>query len=134
MLLALNTAAQSATIYSTVDPLTADINTLSETLAGGFESNTPDNKDVYAWGLLVPIANQSILRTAVMPINVGPSTGVRLDVFEVPNPPAHTQTRNNRRREHHHHQLCSLGQFQYRGPSLARSAMGDLFLQRYRLG
>ena len=76
----------AAIIFSNADPGVTDINTLVETLAGGHESNTVDVKSVYAWGLAIPITQASTLRTAIVPFNVGPSTGLRLDVFQVPDP------------------------------------------------
>lgn len=78
--------ARAVVIYQNIDPMTADINTLSETLAGGFESNTVDSKNIYAWGLVIQMQQNATLRSAIAPFNVGPSTGLRLDVFEVPNP------------------------------------------------
>ncbi len=77
----------AAIIFSNTDPDVTDINTLAETLAGGHESNTVDIKSVFAWGLAIPTLTQdSTLRTAIAPFNVGPSTGLRLDIFQVPDP------------------------------------------------
>lgn len=81
--------AGAAVIFQTVDPGATDINTLAETLAGAHESNTVDAKNVFDWGLVVPVTQDSTLRTAVAPFNVGPTTGLRLDVFEVPYPVPH---------------------------------------------
>lgn len=84
----LATSASAAVIFSNVDPLNTNLALLSDqTLAGGHESNTVDIKSIYAWGLIVPVVNNSTLRTAVAPFNVGPSTGLRLDVFELPSYP-----------------------------------------------
>lgn len=81
--------AHAAIIFGNVDPSTADLNALASSVAGGHESNTVDSKNIFAWGLVVGIPQNATLRTAVAPFNVGPSTGLRLDVFQVAYPLPH---------------------------------------------
>ena len=82
-------SSPAAILFSDVDPETANLNAMAEPTIGAFEDT--NFKSVTAWGLIVPIAQNSTLRTAKIPFNVGPSAGVRVDVFELPAPPYTTR-------------------------------------------
>jgi hypothetical protein len=77
--------SHAAVIFSDVDPAATNINALYEQIVGAFEDT--NYKAVSTWGRIIPIAQNSTLRSATIPFNIGPSAGVRVDVFELPSTP-----------------------------------------------